>query len=188
MCEFDRSWVKWVEPAFLLWKPEDPDYERPPYMTRTRKDKPRYSPEKELAIMTKQVNASDGFDINYSYFRCIFNYHRAMLDGHNFTGDSETTDEDFLKRLALGSLEDRNAKDGTEYEFVKIVKANFHFAGAFMFLITFEVKDPYDDKIKPFQARVLHAGNVVTEYVFCRPKPNQGVEYIGIKKDVKKQK
>lgn len=53
------GWVKWIEPAFLLWKPGDPDYERPPYMTRTEKDKPQYTPEEELAIMTKQVNESD---------------------------------------------------------------------------------------------------------------------------------
>lgn len=64
-------------------------------------------------------------------------------------------------------------KQKTKFEFVKIRGANFHWANAIMFLITFEVKDPYDDQIKFFQAKVRHAQNVIEEYVFCRPKPNQ---------------
>lgn len=43
-----------------------------------------------------------------------------------------------------------------------------------MFLITFEVRDPYDGLIKPFQARVRHLKHTFTEHVFCRPKPNAG--------------
>ena len=57
---------------------------------------------------------------------------------------------------------------------MSVVKANFHYSAGFMFLITFEVRDPYDGLIKPFQARVRHLKHTFTEHVFCRPKPNAG--------------
>ncbi|XP_010419477.1 PREDICTED: UPF0725 protein At4g29550-like [Camelina sativa] len=155
MGEFE-GWVKWLEMAFLLWKPGGRGYERPPYMTRTEKDEPKFTPEEELEIMSKEVKESDGFDIDFRSFRCVFNYHPAILDSHQFVDESETTG-DLLKRLALKSLDDHNKQNDTRFEFIKIVKANFHFAAAIMFLITFQVKDPYDDKIKLFQTRVLHA-------------------------------
>ncbi|CAL9237643.1 unnamed protein product [Arabidopsis halleri] len=186
MCEFDGSWVEWLEPAYLLWKPGGRGYERPSYMTRTEKDKPELTPEQELALMTKEVNASDGFDIDFSSFRCVFNYHPAILHSDQFSDDEFETTEDFLKMLAQEALDDHNGKHGTEYEFVKVFKANYHFACAIMFLITFQVKDPYDDKIKLFQTRVRQGKHITTNYVFCRPKPNQGVEYFGFKKVVKR--
>ncbi|CAA0310497.1 unnamed protein product [Arabidopsis thaliana] len=91
------------------------------------------------------------------------------------------TTRDLLERLSRKALDDYNQESRTQFEFVKVVKANFHFCCAIMFLITFEVVDPYDNLIKLFQTRVRHAEDIVTEYVFCRPKPNQGVECIGVK-------
>ncbi|CAA7022818.1 unnamed protein product [Microthlaspi erraticum] len=174
----------WLEPACLLWQSGGRGYERPPYMTRTDEDEPHYTAEQELAYMQKQVNESDGFDIDYTLNRCVFNYHPAMLDSHMFVDKPKTT-EDLLKRLSQKSLDDYNETNKTRFEFVKVVKANFHWATAIMHLITFEVKDPFDDKIKLFQAKVRHAQGVVEEYVFCRPKPNQIVECVGnVKKDV----
>lgn len=43
----------------MLWKPGGRGYVRPSCMTRTEEDKPELTPEEELALMTKQVNASD---------------------------------------------------------------------------------------------------------------------------------
>ncbi|KFK26326.1 hypothetical protein AALP_AA8G233100 [Arabis alpina] len=133
-----------------------------------------------------------GFDIDFSYFRCVFNYHRAYLDSDEFVDKPETTG-DLLKSLSLKSLDDYNHANETEYEFVKVVKANFHVSAGIMFLITFEVKDAYDKLIKLFQARVRHVQINFTEYVFCRPKPDQRVECVGtvkedVEKDVKKQR
>ncbi|AEE34066.2 Cystatin/monellin superfamily protein [Arabidopsis thaliana] len=180
MSEFE-GWIKWLEPVFLLWKPEDPGYERPAYRDWTKEeDEPKYSPEKELALLDKQILASDGFDIDFTHFRCVFNYHLAYLDSHEFVDEPETT-RDLLERLSRKALDDYNQESRTQFEFVKVVKANFHFCCAIMFLITFEVVDPYDNLIKLFQTRVRHAEDIVTEYVFCRPKPNQGVECIGVK-------
>ncbi|XP_023643863.1 uncharacterized protein LOC111832017 [Capsella rubella] len=185
MGEFE-GWTSWLEPAYLLWKPGGRGYERPSYMTRTEEDEPKLTPEQELEIMTKEVNDSDGFDIDFSSFLCVFNYHPAIFDSDLFADEESATTEDFLNRLAHEALDGHNAKHGTEYEFVKVVKANYHFACAIMFLITFQVKDPYDDKIKLFQTRVRQGRHITTDFVFCRPKPNQGVEYFGIKKDSKR--
>lgn len=56
---------------FLLWKPEDPGYERPAYRDWTKEeDEPKYSPEKELALLDKQILASDVF-ILVIFFRFI---------------------------------------------------------------------------------------------------------------------
>ena len=49
------GWSKWVEPAFLLWKPEDPDYERPVYDP----EKAKFTAQEELDRMREQVNQSD---------------------------------------------------------------------------------------------------------------------------------
>ncbi|KAH0913784.1 hypothetical protein HID58_028230, partial [Brassica napus] len=179
-CGPDRKvlgWNRWVEPAFLLWKPEDPDYERPVYDP----EKAKFTAQEELDRMREEVNQSDGFDIDFDYYRCVFNYHRAYLDDVEFGefGNEPETTGDFLTRLAQKSLEDNNAKEKREFEFVRLVKSNFHFSAGLMFLITFEVIDPYDGKIKPFQARVRYLNDTFTEYIFCRPKPNIGVKYYG---------
>ncbi|CAG7860980.1 unnamed protein product [Brassica rapa] len=179
------GWSKWVEPAFLLWKPEDPDYERPVYDP----EKAKFTAQEELDRMREEVNQSDGFDIDFDHFRCVFNYHRAYLDDGEFGdfGDEPETTEDFLKRLSQKSLEDYNLNEKRKFEFFRVVKSNFHFSAGLMFLITFEVTDPYDSEIKPFQARVRYLNDTFTEYVFCRPKPNAGVEYFGnAKTDVEK--
>uniref|UniRef100_A0A1J3CFM3 Cystatin domain-containing protein n=1 Tax=Noccaea caerulescens TaxID=107243 RepID=A0A1J3CFM3_NOCCA len=183
MGEFE-GWQRWLEPAFLLWEPGDRHYERHSYTTRTEKDEPLYTPEEELANMENEVNNSDGFDINFKLYRCIFNYHLANLNSHDFV-DKPDTLRDSLERLSQHSLDDYNKRNETKFEFVKVEKANFHVAAGIMFLITFDVKDPYDGIIKPFQARVRHLKNTFTEYIFCRPKPNHEVEYFGtVKEDV----
>ncbi|CAH8256019.1 unnamed protein product [Arabidopsis lyrata] len=177
-----EGWTKWLVPGFLLWKPEDPGYERPAYRDWTEEeDEPKYSPKEELALLDKQILASDGFDIDYTHFRCVFNYHLAYLDSDEFAEEPTETTRDLLERLSRKALDDHNLEYGTEFEFVKVVKANFHWCCAYMFLITFEVVDPYDNLIKLFQTRVRYETDIVTEYVFCRPKPNQGVECIGVK-------
>lgn len=95
----------------------------------------------QLDRMREQVNQSDGFDIDFD-----------DVEFGEFGNEPETTG-DFLTRLAQKSLEDRNVKEKREFEFVRVVKSNFHFSAGLIFLITFEVIDPYDGKIKPFQAR-----------------------------------
>ncbi|OAP13051.1 hypothetical protein AXX17_AT1G56610 [Arabidopsis thaliana] len=188
MCDIDGSWVAWLEPAFLLWKPGGRGYVRPSCMTRTEEDKPELTPEEELALMTKQVNASDGFDIDFSSFLCVFNYHPAILHSDQFADDEFDTTEDLLKSLAQEALHDHNGRHGTEYEFVKVVKANFHFACAMMFLITFQVKDPYDDMVKLFQTRIHIVFVLIVEYFGIKKVVKRDIDQVVPKDVVKKQK
>ena len=60
-----------------------------------------------------RVTHSQGFDIDFDHFRCVFNYHRAYLDDGEFGdfGDEPETTEDFLKRLSHKSLEDYNLNE-----------------------------------------------------------------------------
>ncbi|KFK40540.1 hypothetical protein AALP_AA2G009000 [Arabis alpina] len=180
-----KGWREWLEPAYLLRKYNEKRYQRPPYMTRAVDDD-EFTPEEECAMIDEQVNKSDGFDIDFSLFRCVFNYHSAILDSHQFVDEPETT-EDLLNRLSRGSLDKHNKDNGTKFEFVKVVRANYHFSGAITYLITFQVKDPYDGLIKNFQARVRYSKIVMPEYILCRPEPDQAVECVGISKtDIEK--
>lgn len=66
-------------------------------------------------------------------------------------------------------------KQFTEYEFLKVVKANTYMCTGpgRMYFITFEVRDPYDNLLKLFQTRVRHDYDVTDDYILCRPKPYQ---------------
>uniref|UniRef100_A0A0D3BRT5 Cystatin domain-containing protein n=1 Tax=Brassica oleracea var. oleracea TaxID=109376 RepID=A0A0D3BRT5_BRAOL len=212
----DSGWNRWLEAPCLFWRPGDYNYQTPKHDPK----KAIYTPEQEQERIKEEVDNSENmfdylyiyvkhnidFDIDFDSFRCVFNYHRAYLDANEFVDEPDTTG-DLLVRLSKEALDGRNATYvrapppppptstliKTDFEFASVVKANFHYSAGFMFLITFEVRDPYDGLIKPFQARVRHLKHTFTEHVFCRPKPNAGVEYYGtaktdFEKDTKKQR
>ncbi|KAH0882925.1 LOW QUALITY PROTEIN: hypothetical protein HID58_059021 [Brassica napus] len=179
----DSGWNQWLEDPCLFWRPGDYNYQTPKHDPK----KAIYTPEQEQERFKEEVENSEGFDIDFDSFRCVFNYHRAYLDAWM----SQTPLE--IYSLSKEALDGRNATYKTDFEFVSVVKANFHYSAGFMFLITFEVRDPYDGLIKLFQAGVRHLKHTFTEHVFCRPKPNAGVEYYGtaktdLEKDTKKQR
>ncbi|CAH2048117.1 unnamed protein product [Thlaspi arvense] len=175
------GWTWFVEDAFLVHSPDEKKpWIRPPYITKTEKDEPWLTTDEEIDLMNEEINKSLGFDIDYSLFRCLFNYHPVELEENEFVGldrkfVEEKSNEELLTRLTRKSLEIYNQENKTEYVFVKIDHANFHLSSGVMFLITFQVKDPADKLIKMFQARVLYSIFYEHEYVFCRPKPNQEV-------------
>ncbi|KAG7584784.1 Cystatin-related plant [Arabidopsis thaliana x Arabidopsis arenosa] len=175
MGETFEGWTSWVEDAYLLCTPEDPECLKHHYITRTEKDEPQYTVEEEIAMMNEQIENSEGFDIDFSLFRCLFNYHLVDPDDIDFVEEPETNG-DLMKRLSKESLNVFNKEDGMEFEFVKVVKANFHYSAGFMFLITFQVLDPSDNQEKLFQARVRYSTRFPAEYVFCRPRPEPEVD------------
>ncbi|XP_009143659.1 uncharacterized protein LOC103867352 isoform X2 [Brassica rapa] len=179
MTEAFEGWNQWLEDPCLFWRPGDYNYQTPKHDPK----KAIYTPEQEQERFTEEVENSEGFDIDFDSFRCVFNYHRAYLDANEFVDEPDTTG-DLLVRLSKEALDGSNATYKTDFEFVSVVKANFHYSAGFMFLITFEVRDPYDGLIKPFQARVRHLKHTFTEHVFCRPKPNAGVEYYGLPRQI----
>ncbi|ESQ29055.1 hypothetical protein EUTSA_v10023855mg, partial [Eutrema salsugineum] len=167
-------WKSWLEDAFLLCTPDDPECLKYHYMTKTEKDEPQLTVEQEIAEMNKQIYESEGFDIDYSMFRCLFNYHLVDPDDHDFLKEPEN-DGDLMKRVSQESLKRYNQEKETAFEFVEVEKANYHFCCGFMFLITFYVLDPFDHQRKTFQARIFYSSIYPTEYVFCRPKPDPNV-------------
>uniref|UniRef100_A0A1J3FSW5 Cystatin domain-containing protein n=1 Tax=Noccaea caerulescens TaxID=107243 RepID=A0A1J3FSW5_NOCCA len=80
-----------------------------------------------------------------------------------------------MKKLSQESIKRYNEEWKTNFEFVEVVKANFHFAAGYIFLITFDVLDPSDNQKKTFQARIYYSSCYPTEYVFVRPKPDSKV-------------
>ncbi|XP_010473552.1 PREDICTED: uncharacterized protein LOC104752987 [Camelina sativa] len=167
-----EGWTSWVEDAYLLCTPEDPECLNHHYITRTEKDEPHYSVDEEIDMMNAQIEASEGFDIDFSKFRCLFNYHLVDPDDYDFLVDQQETNGEFMKRLSQESLQRYNNESCTKLEFLEVVKANFHGSCGYMFLITFQVFDPSDNQEKTFQARIRYTSHSPTEFVFCRPKPD----------------
>ncbi|CAA7047406.1 unnamed protein product [Microthlaspi erraticum] len=141
--------------AYYLGTPDDFERENYPYITRTEKDEPQYTIEQEISIQTNKSKKASPVDLN----------------GHSFVKEPETSG-DLLGRLSRKSLEGYNEEENTKYGFGKVVKANFHSVNGYMFFITFEVMDPYDNLPKLFQTRVHYSSHRPSTYYFCRPKPD----------------
>ncbi|CAL9237639.1 unnamed protein product, partial [Arabidopsis halleri] len=137
------------------------------------------SPEEEEQLIKEQVFESDGFDIDFKQFRCLFNYRPLNFDDNNeYVMESETTRE-LMDRLSRKSLERFNEGKDSLYNFTKpTIKANFYatWAASVMYFITFEGKDPSDGQPKHFRARVCYYYHSPPLYISCNPKP----EKIGI--------
>ncbi|CAE5962325.1 unnamed protein product [Arabidopsis arenosa] len=134
-----------------------------------------YTTEQEYVMMRRQVRKSKGFDIDFTQFRSVFNYRPMDIDDFDckeYSLAPETTRE-LLERLSRNSLKNYNKEWFTEYEFLNVVKANSYMCSGRMYFLTYEVRDPYDNLPKLFQARVRYYYDVTDDYILCRPKPNQ---------------
>lgn len=71
--------------------------------------------------------------------------------------EPETTRE-LMDRLSRESLEGYNEKEATNYEFVKVTKANYYDTAtcATVYFITYQGKASSDDEPKDFRAKVIH--------------------------------
>ncbi|KAL0734926.1 hypothetical protein Bca4012_011136 [Brassica carinata] len=116
----------------------------------------------ERRIINEQIVKSQGFDVDFSKLRYLFNFQPAFLD------DSDTdTGRDFFGKLSAEAIEIYNK---TEVE-----KANIYSNSGEVFFITFVAKDPLDLTTKVFQAKVIHVFCREIVHSFCRLKPNQQV-------------
>ncbi|EOA28862.1 hypothetical protein CARUB_v10025106mg [Capsella rubella] len=171
------DWRTIVHPVHLRYKDEDEDGPRFYPHIRRSADEEKISAEEEYRIMVAQVKESKGFDIDFTKFRCVFNYEPLDLDDEDMVGGPggpETTRE-FIDRMCRESLEIFNETNSTEYEFVKFIKANHHFAAGIMFLVTFQGKLLSDDVSKQFQAKFCLCASLV-DFFSCelRPLKKQG--------------
>ncbi|KFK40524.1 hypothetical protein AALP_AA2G006800 [Arabis alpina] len=185
------DWTCMDEPAYFRY---DDGYEPHemylPYIRRGKGEEPHYTPEDEERIINQQIRASQGFDIDFKMFRCIFNYQPLNFDDNNqfFTG-TETTRE-LVERLTRESLEGFNEKKGTKYQLVKFVRAHYNetCCPAIMFYLTFQGKDPSEDEPKVFQTKICHFYHDLPKFVSCNLKPEKKVHSIETaeKEDAKK--
>ncbi|KAJ4907766.1 hypothetical protein Rs2_11424 [Raphanus sativus] len=145
---------------------------------------PKYTDQEERNLINKQIRKSQGFDVDFSKFQCLFNFYPSFLDENHSTLIKET-DRQFFGRLAQESIADYNIRKGTRFEFVEVEKANVYSNSGFIYFITFVAKDPCDQS-KVFQAKVINVFCREIVHSFCRLKPRQQVECDEARRVVKK--
>ncbi|CAA7062473.1 unnamed protein product [Microthlaspi erraticum] len=127
----------------------------------------------EYALINEQIRNSQGFDVDFSKFRYLFDFFPAFLDETD-VADAPETDGEFFGRLCKEAIEDYNKKEGTSFEFVEVEKANVYSNSGYVYFITFVAKDTRDhNQTKIFQAKVIHVYCREIEHSFCRLKPGQ---------------
>ncbi|XP_033144594.1 uncharacterized protein LOC103856786 isoform X3 [Brassica rapa] len=135
---------------------------------------PKYTDQEERNLINKQIRKSQGFDVDFSMFRCLFNFYPSSLDESHSTLIRET-DRIFFGRLAQESIADYNINEGTSFDFLEVEKANLYRSKGYIYFITFVAKDPCH-QTKVFQAKVCNVFCREIEHSFCRLKPGQQVE------------
>lgn len=167
------AWCWYLEDVFLLHTPDEPDWVRPNHVIENEKNKAlQLTPKQEYDLINEQIKASEGFDVDWTKARCLYNYHPVVFDDDVFVEEPETN-LDLLNRLCEKSIGHYNQENKTAYEFVKPLYANCHGCTGIMFLITFQVKDPVENLTKDFQARIHYSYCSKSQFIMCRPKHHQ---------------
>ncbi|XP_018473134.1 uncharacterized protein LOC108844379 isoform X2 [Raphanus sativus] len=141
---------------------------------RGKEDKtsPKDTPQEERDLINEQIRKSQGFDVDFSKFRCLFDFYAAFHVDERHSNVIRETDRQFFRRLAKEAIADYNTREGTRFEFVEVEKANVYSNSGFVYFITFVAKDPCD-QTKVFQAKVVNVFCREIEHSFCRLKPGQ---------------
>lgn len=132
---------------------------------------PKYTDQEERNLINSQIRKSQGFDVDFSKFRCLFDFYPSFLDECHSTLIRET-DRRFFGRLAQESIAGYNTREGTSFEFVEVEKANLYRNRGYIYFITFVAKDSCD-QTRVFQAKVCNVFCREIEHSFCRLKPGQ---------------
>ncbi|CAL9237630.1 unnamed protein product [Arabidopsis halleri] len=85
---------------------------RGPWVRRGEDEGPDLTPDEELRLLTKQITETQGFDIDFKQFRCVFNYRPVDYDDTAFVVKPETPRElmDRLSRESLAGFNEREVK------------------------------------------------------------------------------
>lgn len=57
------GWTSWLEDAYLLCTPKDPEYLKHHFITKIEKNKPQFTIDEELAKINEQIEESEVFEI-----------------------------------------------------------------------------------------------------------------------------
>ncbi|XP_059666777.1 uncharacterized protein LOC132312424 [Cornus florida] len=122
---------------------------------------------KECFEYYTRVQESDGFDVpefpNVFALGIIVPY---LIPGEPFEDESSLKE---LNTCSLLAVEDFNRRNGENYVFVKVGKANMQPVSGAMFFITFEAKNKNIGPVETFEAKV-YAGITEMEVLMCRRK------------------
>ncbi|KAJ4875341.1 hypothetical protein Rs2_40359 [Raphanus sativus] len=127
----------------------------------------------EYRIMNDQIVKSQGFDVDFSKLRYLFDFQPAFLDEVYPLGKPDTG-RVYFGRLAAEAVEIYNKREGTSFELVEVEKTNIYLNSGKFYFITFVAKDSWN-QTKLFQAKVIHVFCREIVHSFCRLKPNQQV-------------
>ncbi|CAH2047431.1 unnamed protein product [Thlaspi arvense] len=108
------AWTPYMVSTYCLCAPADFESKDYPYITRTENDQPQYTIEEKTYMINEQIDESEGFDIDYTFFQCLFKYRPVILNGDDFVEEPKTYG-DLLRKLSQKSLECYNEEEGTKY-------------------------------------------------------------------------
>ncbi|KAJ0266926.1 hypothetical protein HA466_0008340 [Hirschfeldia incana] len=128
----------------------------------------------EHHIINDQIVKSQGFYVDFSKLRYLFDFRPAFLDEVYPLGKPDTG-RVYFGKLSVEAIEIYNITKGTGFEFVEVEKANIYLNSGKVYFITFVAKDPLE-QTKVFQAKVIHVFCREIVHCFCRLKPNQQVK------------
>ncbi|KAF3573818.1 hypothetical protein F2Q69_00062841 [Brassica cretica] len=115
-------WCWYLEDVFLLHTPDEPDWVRPNHVIENEKNKAlQLTPKQECNLINGQIQASEGFDVDWTKARCLYNYHPVEFDDDDFVEEPETN----LDLLNRGSA--RNQLDPVE-NLTKDFQARIHYS------------------------------------------------------------
>ncbi|KAK8643286.1 hypothetical protein V6N13_012589 [Hibiscus sabdariffa] len=118
--------------------------------------------EEEERLYAAAVEASDGFDVPNlpGVIAC------CLIKPSGFN-------RKYVNPFCVAGMKHYNQDKKTNYEFVRLIKANYRYARGFLFYLTFEGRTP-ENNTKIFEAQVLAwipgEDSDVTEVYFCREK------------------
>ncbi|KAH0884257.1 hypothetical protein HID58_060353 [Brassica napus] len=162
------AWCWYLEDVYLLHTPHEPDWVRPKHVLENEKDKTlQLTPNQEYDLINGQIQASEGFDVDWTKARCLYTYHPVEFDDDDFVDEpgAETNPEtnlDLLNRLCEKSIGHYNQENA--------------------------IKDPVANLEKDFQARIHYSYCSKSQFIMCRPKHHQA-DSLGVdESDHKKQR
>ncbi|XP_059663395.1 uncharacterized protein LOC132309058 [Cornus florida] len=143
------------EKEVLHYEDEEVEYGDDGYHEITRK---------ESHIYNARAKATDGFSVPYfpkAFALCMITPVRGL------SKDKETLER--ISNHSKRALQSYNKAKESDYEFVRVIKANTEILTGILYYITFEAKDGKSGEPQIFQAKVLR-GITDVEVLSCIPK------------------
>ncbi|CAA7048418.1 unnamed protein product [Microthlaspi erraticum] len=117
--------------------------------------------ENDVRMWDAEYERSGDYDFDFTRIGRYKDFNPVNFNDSTFAEEPET-DEDFVGHMCKAALKKYNHDKGTNLEFARALRANFHPSAGFTFCISFEAKDA--SEVKPFHARVRYLSE---EFFVC---------------------